>query len=154
MEAFIYRLEKNLQNYGDTNDGVGSNTFDSYIPISRVLISDVIYTIVKNDNELYIPKAPHFTHGGCMWTVLTQKFDKIEDVINFFSEIKNCFIGLYQIYSFRFMSPESFEPRDSIMVRYATDRFESPKAENINKFLDYISSKVEIEFIDEKEMIL
>lgn len=154
MEAFIKRIEKNLQNYKNTDNRLGTSTFDSYIPISRNLISDVIYTIVENDNELYVPKAPHFVHAGRMWTVLTQKFDKIEEVINFFSEIKNCFIGLYQIYAFRIRCPETFEPIGSIMVRYATDRF--PKAENINKFLNDISinSKVEIEFIAVEEMTI
>lgn len=147
MEAFIKRLEYNLQKYRNTNNRLGiSPTFDSYVPISRVLISDVICTIVKNDNELYVSKAPHFVHAGHMWTVLTQKFDKIEDVINFFSEIKNCFIGLYQIYAFRIICPESFERRQFIMVRYATDRFESHRL--------HLQSKVEIEFIAVEEMTI
>ena len=74
------------------------------------------------------------------------RFDKVEEVINFFAKFKNSHVLLYQLYTYNMFSPETFAPKKSVMIRCAWDE------EDVD--VSYLLSKdiIEIEFITKEEM--
>ena len=119
----IEQLEKNVIGYRETEDRLGLTTEwrRSFLAINRAYIEDILHSLRSNNCRIWIFRNPVSYMDGVIYNAMTQRFDSIEDVIDHFSCIHDCDIGLFQIFAQRIISPEFFEPRTSIMVRYATN---------------------------------
>ena len=150
LKPYIERLDKNTQRARETARRLGIRETHEHYRIHADLVGDIIYQIINNNNEFYVPKQPNFIRNGKMWSCLSYKFEKIEEVIDFFREIKDSFIGLYQVFVNRTVSFDWGEPKISIMVRMSTDYWENRKHEHTQSFLNNIKP----EFLTKEEMTI
>jgi hypothetical protein len=167
-EALIERLEKNLEKINRLSNEA------SYLSLSRKFIEDLINVILHNNNEIHIPRSTIFQYNKIFqyndksskticYSVKSQKFSNRENLIDFFTNnITNSFIGIYQIYAYRVISFESFEPQEGIMMRYATDWFDKEKdkrfsdiyKQSMPTIIAYKEKEQKVDFITVEEMTI
>lgn len=129
----IQRLEKNEWN----------KNFES---LNVEFIKDLICTLSHKNNTIVIARQPVFTINGTMYSADSQKFNKTEDVINFFDQIHDSDIGLFTVV----IQPETLQRTRSVIVRYATDYFRKGVGENMKQ--EFLKPKNEFLTIEEMSL--
>lgn len=143
----IEQLEKNLGRYRI------DEWSRRYLSINRSLIEDILWCLRSNNCRIWIFRNPVSYMDGVMYNAMTQKFETIEKVIDCFSEFYDCDIGIFQIFGHKIISPEFFEPRTAVMVRYATNFYQKPDIHTQHDMQMGISPRP-FEFIKIEEMTI
>jgi len=155
----IEQLEKNVGRYREAQNLIERNLHDdwmrSLLPVSRDFVEDLLHTLQHNNCDIWIFRNPTSYMNGLVYNAKTQRFDKTEDVINYFSMFHDCDVGLFQIYGRRVISPESFDHVTSIMIRYATNWSAAPVFdENGALKSGMLKPRKPLEFITIEEMTI
>lgn len=148
----IEQLEKNVIRYREVQHRTDPQPWiDNYRPISRAIIEDVLDSLRLNDCHIWIFRQPVSYMDGQQYNALTRRFENVEDLVNYFSCINDCNVGIFQIFGHRVTSPEFFQPTISIIARYATDFHNYPAPSKHKKIS---MSSVFNEFIKAEEMTI
>jgi hypothetical protein len=139
LDSFLNQIARNVSN--DKHLEI----YNAYL-LPLTFMKDLLWQIHGNNNEILVSKGRAYVHQGYQFVTETHKFRKTEEVIDYFSDISDTTVVIYQVFGFNYLLPESFHQERRIIVECAVDKVgESMIMKVVKKRFEFIKIE-EMEF--------
>lgn len=122
-------------------------------PLDKKFIEDILFLTYNNNNEVFHSIAPITVIRGKTYHTMNRQFINIEEVIDYFSQIKNNIICFYQMVVTKTLIPETLF-RIRILIRYDAKSGDFIASSNSRYFHNLKVIKERNEFFKKEEFIL